>query len=211
MAPMTIKQTEIEAMVDFMEACSACGSPLEGERADLLIQKIAGKSLLHSICHGCRGKKLQAHAGMAISEAAVKLMTTPPVLVLMVEVTEGRSTVKVRHSGFAQVSLETAHPYKLHDLFSAKDARRLQKWLDRNLGQNGKCSECREPMHKGYSEDQIPSLVNSFLLFCAGSGFRHFCLCNECAEHFHEADEAGIPHVAAKLACMSARPQVVIQ
>jgi hypothetical protein len=35
-----------------MNTCSACGNPLEQEYGALLILKIEGKSLLHSICHG---------------------------------------------------------------------------------------------------------------------------------------------------------------
>ena len=208
---MTIKQAEIEAIEKWTSSCSACGSPLEGEYGELLIQKIGGDSLLHSICGGCKGTGIQAHRGLPISESAVKLMTAPPMLVLMVDVTEGRTTVKIRHKDFSQVSLESAHPFKLLDLFSVKDARRLQKWLDRHLGPECKCSNCREPMHKGYPEDQIPFLVNSFMYFCTPSGFRAFFLCNDCAEHWYESDEVGIPHVAAKLALMSARLMGVIQ
>jgi hypothetical protein len=49
---VTIKQAETEAIVDWMNTCSVCGNPLEQEYGELLILKIEGKSLLHSICHG---------------------------------------------------------------------------------------------------------------------------------------------------------------
>jgi hypothetical protein len=211
MAPMTIKQAELEGIAKWTSSCSRCGSPLEGEYGELVIEKVEGRGLLHSICGGCKGARIPAHAGLPISEAACKLLTAAPMLFLLVEVTEGRTTIKIRHEGFPQVSLESAHPFKLSDLFAAEDARRLQKWLDQHLGPECKCSNCREAMHKGYPEDQIPALVNSFMYFCTPSGFRYFFLCEDCTEHWFEFDEAGIPLVAAKLALMSARAQGLTQ
>lgn len=69
---VTIKQAEIEAIVDWMNTCSACGNPLEQEYGELLILKIEGKSLLHSICHGgIANALLQLAYGQGISRQTI--------------------------------------------------------------------------------------------------------------------------------------------